>query len=94
MWLWCSSNTGFGGMWSTSLLLSGPLWSGEVAPDRVLYMDQIELKIVVMLNWTVCNRNVLTLKLYTYGNTELLEIELFWNSTELFWHLSVCKQKV
>ena len=33
------------GMWSTSSLpsLPGPLSSGEVAPDRVLSMGQIEI---------------------------------------------------
>ena len=33
------------GMWSTSSLpsLTGPLWLGVVAPDRVLYMGQIEM---------------------------------------------------
>ena len=34
-------------------LLSGPLWPGEVAPDRVLSMGQIELNSVLMLNWIV-----------------------------------------
>ena len=34
------------GMRSTPLLASfpGPLWPGIVAPDRVLFMGQIELK--------------------------------------------------
>ena len=27
------------GMWSTPLLLPGPLWLGMVAPDRALSMD-------------------------------------------------------
>ena len=31
-------------------LLPGPLWPGLVAPDRVLYMGQIELNCVLMLN--------------------------------------------
>ena len=33
------------GMWSTPLLplLRGPLWPEAVAPDRVLFMGQIEL---------------------------------------------------
>ena len=30
------------GMWSTPSLLPGPLWPGVVAPERVLFMDQIE----------------------------------------------------
>ena len=32
-----------------------PLWSGVVAPDRVLSMDQIELNCVIMLSWIVWN---------------------------------------
>ena len=41
-------------MWSTPSLPSLPdqLWPSEVAPDRVLSMDQIELKWVLMLNRT------------------------------------------
>ena len=41
-------------------LLPGPLWSGVVAPDMVLSMDQIELNCVLTLNWIVCNKTVLT----------------------------------
>ena len=39
------------GMRSTSLLpsLSGPLWPGEVAPDRILSMGQRELNSILML---------------------------------------------
>ena len=50
------------GMWSTPSLPSflTLLWLGVVAPDRVLSMDQIELKCVLMLNWIVGNRTVLT----------------------------------
>ena len=48
------------GMLSTPSLpsLLGPLWSGVVAPDRVLSMGQIELKCVLMLNWIVWIRTV------------------------------------
>ena len=40
------------GMQSTLSLpsLPGPLWSGVVAPDRVLSMGQIKLNCVLMLN--------------------------------------------
>ena len=31
-------------------LLPGPLWPGDVAPDRVLSMGQIELNCVLMPN--------------------------------------------
>ena len=50
----------FGGMQSAPLLpsLPGPLWSGVVEPDRVLYMGQIELNCVFMLNWIVWIRTV------------------------------------
>ena len=43
------------GMRSTPSLpsLSGPLWSGEVAPDWVLSMRQIDLNCVITLNWIV-----------------------------------------
>ena len=42
----------FGGIWSTpsSPSLPSPLWPGEVAPDSVLSMVQIELNCVLMLN--------------------------------------------
>ena len=48
------------GMLSTHSLTSlrGPLWSGVVAPDRVLSMGQIELDCVLTLNWIVWNRTV------------------------------------
>ena len=55
-------------MWSTPSLplLKGPLWPGEVTPDRVLSMGQIEL--FDILNWVQTN------DLY---KTELLIIKLF-----------------
>ena len=43
--------------------LPRPLWPKEVAPDRVLYMGQIELKFVFMLNLTAWNRTVLKCKM-------------------------------
>ena len=53
------------GMRSTPLLpsLPGPLQPGVVAPDKVLWMGQIELSCVLMLNWIVWNRAV-----YMYKN--------------------------
>ena len=40
------------GMWNTPLLplLPGQLWPGFVAPDRVLFIGQLELNSVLMLN--------------------------------------------
>ena len=49
--------------------LPAPLWLGVVAPDRVLFMGQIELNCKLLLNWIAWNRIVLTSKLF--------EIELF-----------------
>ena len=52
--------------------LPGSLWPAVVARDRVLSMGQIELNWVLMLNWIVWNRTVLTFncevnkKLYWY----------------------------
>ena len=53
------------GMRSTLLLpsLPGSLWPGVVAPDIVLSMGQTELSWVLMQNWIVWNRTVLTFKL-------------------------------
>ena len=47
-------------MQSTPLLasLQGPLWPGMVVNDRILFMGQIELKCVLMLNWIVWKRTV------------------------------------
>ena len=47
-------------MQSTLLLtlFLGPLWLGEVTPDKVRSMGQIELNCVLMLNWIVWNRTV------------------------------------
>ena len=50
-----------------------PLWPGVVTPDRFLFMGQIELKCVLMLNWTAWNRTVLYAK----------QVCLKWNC---FWH--------
>ena len=49
------------GMQGTPLVpsLPGLLWPGVVAADRVLFVDQIELNCVFMLNWLVWNRTVL-----------------------------------
>ena len=49
-------------MWITSSLslLPDPFWHSVVAPDSVLSMSQIELNCVLMLNWIVWNRTLLT----------------------------------
>ena len=41
------------------LELLGPLSPGVVAPDRVLFMGQIELNCIIMLNWIAWIRTVL-----------------------------------
>ena len=53
-WCW-----GFG-EWQYPLfpLLFGPLWPGMVAPDRTLFMSQIKLECIRMLNWIVWIRTV------------------------------------
>ena len=76
------------GMWSTSSLSSlwGPLWPGVVAPDRAISKDQIELNCILMLNWIVWNGTVFDIETILCYN-ELFEIELFW-------HLTVCIQRL
>ena len=63
------------GMQSTPSLLSlpGPLWPSMVAPDLVLFMSQIELKCILMLNWTTWNRTILTFKLCSYAKLNCLK---------------------
>ena len=57
-----------------------------MAPDSVLSMGKIELNYVLMLNWIIWNRTVSdTETVYVY------ETKLF--KMELFWHLTVGKQK-
>ena len=54
-------------MWITSSLpsLSGPLWPGVLAPNKILSIGQNELKCILMLNWITWNRTVLRHKLHT-----------------------------
>ena len=56
--------------------LTGPLWPGMVAPDRVLSMIQIELNCVRMINWIVWNRSVFDIEPVFLRLTELFEIGL------------------
>ena len=56
--------------------LPGPLWPGVGAPDRVLWIGQIELNWVLMQKWIVWNRIVFDIKTVLHL-TELFEIELF-----------------
>ena len=58
---------------SSLQLLPGPLWSGVVAPDRILSLGQIELNCVLMLNWTAWNRTVLIFKLHIYSKQSCLK---------------------
>ena len=60
------------GMQSTPLP-PGSLWPRVVAPDRVLSMNQIEVNCVLMLNWIVWNRTVLTFKMHTYAKMNCLK---------------------
>ena len=52
------------GMQGTTLLPSfpNPHWPGMVVPDRVLFMGQIELNGILMLNWITWNRTVFDIK--------------------------------
>ena len=76
------------GMWSTLSLpsLPGQLWPGVLGMDRVLYMGQIELNHVLLLNWIVWSGTVFAIK------TVLTPNWIVWNRT--VWHLTECKQKL
>ena len=54
----------------------GPLWSRVVAPDRVLFMGQIEQKCILMLNWIAWNRTVFEIEIVLMLNW-LFELKLF-----------------
>ena len=75
-------------MWSSSLFpsLSGPLWPGVVAPDKVLCMGQIELNCVLMLNWITLNRTVFNIETiltfnYVWTKTILILNRIVWIRT-------------
>ena len=78
-------------MRSTSSLpsLSGPLWPGVVAPDRVQSMGQIELNCVLMLKWIVWNGTVLTFKLRTYAKQNSLKLNCFCMLNWIVWNRTV-----
>ena len=67
------------GMLSTSSLTSlpGPLESEEAASERVQSMCQIRLNCIVMLNWIVWNRTVLTFKVRIYAKLNCLKWNCF-----------------
>ena len=63
------------GIWSTpSLSLPPvPLWSEFVEHDRVLFMGQIELNCILMLNWIRWNMADLTFNLRAYDKLVFLK---------------------
>ena len=70
------------GIWSTPLLpsLPGPLWPEMVAPDRVLFMSQIELDCILMANWIVWKELFLHLAVCKQ-KTILIVNWIVWNRT-------------
>ena len=52
--------------------LPGPLWPGVVSHDRALFISQVELNCVFLLNWIVGNRAILTFKLCNYAKLYFL----------------------
>ena len=76
------------GMQSTPSLpsLPSPLWPGVVALDRVLSIGEIGLYWAFILNWIVKKRTVF--------DTETLLALNWFLEIGMFWHLTVCKQKL
>ena len=84
--LWGSSYAGALGNKSTPWYWSqvpGPIWPRVVAPDKVLFVGQIELNHVFMLNWITWNRIVLHL-IY-----EFMLKWIVWNRTVLTFKLRI-----
>ena len=67
------------GMQSTPSLpsLPGQLRSGVVAPDKVLFMGQIEINCVLVRNKISTNRIVFTYKLRTNAELNCLKLKCF-----------------
>ena len=74
--------------------LSGLLWPGVVAPDRVLSMGQIELNYVLMLNLIARNRTVLTFKICTYVKLNCFKWNCFCTPNWIVWKGTVFDLKV
>ena len=76
------------GMWSIPSMpsLQRPHRPGVVALDKILYIGQIELNYVLMLNQITWNSTVLTFKLRTYTNV--------WMKQFLYAKLSSWKRNV
>ena len=51
---------------------------GMIAPNRVLFMDQIELNCILMLNWIAWKKTVFPFKLRTYAKMNWMNC-LKWN---------------
>ena len=83
IWWLGSSNAGAFGMQNTSTLPSLPcqLWPRVAALDRVLSVGQIELNCVLMLNWIVWNRTVLTFNCVWINDWYLIEILVIHSNT-------------
>ena len=95
----------FRGMWSTPSLpllpvLLRPLYGSNRTKLWTLTKNEVlqiglfcHLNCLLVLNCTDWNRTVFFTETVFLCFTELFEIEMFWRLTELFWHLTVCKQK-
>ena len=57
--------------------LPGSPWPGVVAPDRVLFLDQIELNCILIQKRTAGNRTFLTFQLRTYVKLNYLKWNCF-----------------
>ena len=67
-------------------LLPSLLWPGVVAPNRVLYMGQIELNWEPILNWIAWNRTVLKFRLRTYAKLNCLKYNSFCTQNWIVWN--------
>ena len=54
-------------------LLPGSLWPGELSPDRVQSMGQIELNCLLRQNCIALNRTILIIKLCTLAKLNYLK---------------------
>ena len=84
------------GMQSTPSLpsLLHQIWPRVVTHDRVLSLGQVELNVVLMLNWIAWNRTVLISILRTYAKLNCLKCNWFSMLNWIIWNRTVLTLKL
>ena len=79
------------GLWGMLSLLPSPLCPRMVVSDRVLSLNQIELKSVIMSNWIAWSRTILIFKLRTYAKLNCLKLNWFRCCVAIYTNMAMCE---